>query len=58
MKYYLIFQQHELHLYRVDAEKQAAFLKQYWLQILASGSSILEVLKTFDELPLIMHNGH
>jgi hypothetical protein len=58
MKYYLIFQQNELHLYRVDAEKQAAFLKQYWLQILASGSSILEVLRTFDDLPLIMHNGH
>ena len=41
MKYYLVFQQHELHLYRVNAEKQAAFLKQYWLQILASGSSCL-----------------
>ena len=57
MKYYLIHQESELRLIPVAPEQEIDFLLQYSLQILASGETILEVMRAFHEMPLIFCNG-
>jgi hypothetical protein len=57
MKYYLIHQENELRLIPVKPEQEIDFVLHYSLQILASGETIKEVLRTFDEIPFILCNG-
>jgi hypothetical protein len=53
----LIHQENELRLIPVMPEQEIEFFLQFSLQILASGEAILEVLRIFDEMPLIFCNG-
>jgi hypothetical protein len=53
MTYYLIYQEKELRLIPVRQELEDAFCQRYSQRILASGDSPLEVLRTFDDLPLV-----
>jgi hypothetical protein len=57
MTVYLIKEENELHIYQVQPEQEAAFQLKYGSQILMSGENILEVLRKFDELPVIFCNG-
>ncbi len=57
MNYYLIFQEHALHIVSVTPEQEVGFRQQYAACILAFGGSLGEVLQKFHELPLIFRNG-
>ena len=57
MKYYLIHQENELQVIPVMPEREIDFLLEYSQQILVSGETIREVLRAFDEMPLIFCNG-
>jgi hypothetical protein len=56
MKYYLIHQENELRMIPVTPEREIEFLLEYSQQVLVSGETIREVLRAFDEMPLIFCN--
>jgi len=53
MLYFLVKKGNELHVMPILRKNEAAFRLLYDQQILVEGSSILDVLKQFDELPLV-----
>ena len=57
MRMYLIFQENALYIFPVRTEQEDAFQRWYGVRILAVGDSIQEVLRWFDELPLIFEDG-
>ena len=57
MAYYLIFKKNKLHIVPVKTEQEMEFFQLYGQHILASGETIREVLRIFNELPLIIDNG-
>ena len=57
MTYYLIYQENELRIIPVRPEQEEAFAWRNAQRILATGESPLEVLRTFDALPVIFCDG-
>jgi len=57
MSVYLIKEGNELHIIPVLPEQETTFQQRYEHQILMSGDNILDVLREFDEMPVIFHNG-
>ena len=57
MLYFLIKKGNELHILRVHPREEVTFRLIYDQQILSEGSSVQEVLRQFDELPLIINEG-
>jgi hypothetical protein len=53
MTFHLIFLKNELHIVPVRPEQEMAFFQQHGQRILASGESVPEVLRIFNELPVI-----
>jgi hypothetical protein len=57
MNYYLIFQENQLQIVPVRPEQEALFRERYSACILVFGTSFVDVLRKFHELPLIFGNG-
>jgi hypothetical protein len=57
MTIYLIKRENELHLCQVRPEQEATFQQKYGQQILMSGDTIQDVLRKFNEMPVIFCNG-
>ncbi|WP_188928924.1 hypothetical protein [Puia dinghuensis] len=57
MTYYLIYQENELRLIPVRPEQEEDFCQRFAQRILASGTSPLEALQVFDDLPLVFCDG-
>ena len=57
MTIYLIHEESELHMVRILPEQEAAFLEKYAQRILVSRDTVREVLRKFDEMPVIICNG-
>jgi hypothetical protein len=57
MTYYLIYREKELRLIAIEPPHEALFCEANAHRILASGSSILEALRAFNNLPLIFCDG-
>ncbi len=57
MTFYLIKKENELHIVPVQPEQQIAFFRLHGQRILATGDSIAEVLRIFNELPVIISDG-
>jgi len=57
MLYFLIKKANALHLLPVPPADEVTFRLLYDQQILVEGTSILDVLRQFQELPLIIEDG-
>lgn len=57
MTYYLIYREKELRLIAIEPAHEELFCEANAHRILASGDSILEVLRVFEALPLIFCDG-
>jgi hypothetical protein len=57
MTIYLIQQENELHIFQVLPEQEDRFQQKYGQQILVSGDNIQDVLRKFNEMPVIFCNG-
>jgi hypothetical protein len=57
MTVYLIKKENELQIHQIWPEQEVGFLALHGDKILMSGESIIEVLRAFDELPVIICNG-
>ena len=57
MLYFLIKKGNELHVLRVHPDLEVTFRLFYDQQILAEGYSVQDVLRQFDELPLVINDG-
>ena len=57
MTIYLIKQENELHIFQVLPEQEATFQQKYGQQVLMSGDTIQNVLRKFNEMPVIFCNG-
>ena len=57
MRIYLIIQDHELHIFPVRPEQEHSFREWYGPRILMVGDNIPEVLRAFDEMPLVFEEG-
>jgi len=57
MLHFLIKKGNELHVMRVHPKDEVLFRLFYDQQILIEGSSVQDVLRQFDELPLVIDDG-
>ena len=57
MLYFLIKKGNELHVMRVHPKDEVLFRLFYDQQILVEGDSVQDVLRQFDELPLVINDG-
>jgi hypothetical protein len=57
MLYFLIKKGNELHVMRVHPKDEVLFRLFYAQLILVEGNSIQDVLRQFDELPVIINDG-
>ena len=57
MLYFLIKKGNELHIAPVLQKDEGTFRLLYAQQILVEGESVPDVLRQFDELPLIIDDG-
>lgn len=57
MKYYMIIERNELHIIPVTTDWDESFRILYDGFILFSGDNIPEVLRVFDEMPVITRDG-
>jgi hypothetical protein len=57
MTIYLIKQENALHIFQVLPEQETTFQQKYGQQILMSGDTIRDVLRKFNEMPVIFCNG-
>jgi len=57
MLYFLIMKGNELHVHEVHSREEETFRLFYDEKILVQGASVLDVLRQFDELPLIINYG-
>ena len=54
---YLIKEKDEIQIHEIDADRETKFLALYGDRILLFGDSIPEVLRRFNELPVVICNG-
>ena len=57
MLYFLIKKGNELHVMRVNPKDEVLFRLFYDQQILVEGDSVQEVLRQFEELPIVINDG-
>ena len=57
MLYFLIMKGNELHVHEVHPRDEETFRSFYDEKILVQGASVRDVLRQFDELPLIINYG-
>ena len=57
MLYFLIMKGNELHVHEVHPRDEETFRLFYDEKILVEGASIRDVLRQFDEMPLIINYG-
>ena len=57
MLYFLIKKGNELRVLRVNPKDEVLFRLFYDQQILVEGNSIQDVLRQFEELPLVINDG-
>jgi hypothetical protein len=57
MTVYLIKKENEQQIHQIRPDQEVRFLAQHGDKILMSGESITDVLRAFDELPVIFCNG-
>jgi len=57
MLYFLLKKGNELHVMRVHPKDEVLFRLLYDQQILVEGNSVQDVLRQFDELPIVINDG-
>ena len=57
MLYFLIKKGNELHVLRVNPKDEVLFRLFYDQQILVEGNNVQDVLRQFEELPLVINDG-
>jgi hypothetical protein len=57
MTVYLIKKENELQIHQIQPDQEIGFLALNGDKILLKGDSVKEVLRAFDELPVVICNG-
>jgi hypothetical protein len=57
MTVYLIKKENELQIHQIRPDQEVRFLALHGDKILMTGDTIIDVLRKFDELPVVIFNG-